>query len=80
MIFEPDDWIWLYIKKEQFPSKQKTKLNQQDDSSSHVLKKINDNVYQINLLDEYNVSVTFNVIDFSLTVQILRQIFLRKGE
>ena len=39
---------------------------------------INDYAYQINLPCEYNVSATFNVIDFSLIVQIRRQILLRK--
>ncbi|PKI34796.1 hypothetical protein CRG98_044813 [Punica granatum] len=64
--FEPRDWVWVHFRKERFPSQRKSKLNPRGDGPFQVLEKINDNAYKLDLLEEYQVSFTFNVFDLSL--------------
>jgi hypothetical protein len=52
--------------KEQFPNKRKSKLQPRGDAPFQVLERINDKPYKIDLPGEYNVSATFNVVDFTL--------------
>lgn len=65
LVFEPDDWVWLHMRKEQFPERRKSKLLSLGDGPFHVLERINDNAYKLDLPGEYNVSATFNVSDLS---------------
>lgn len=44
----------------------KSKLDPRKDSIFQVLECINNNVYKIDLLGEYVMSTTFNVVDLSL--------------
>ena len=53
------------MRKERFPNAKKSKLDARGDGPFRVLKKINDNAYQIELPGEYGVSATFNVVDLS---------------
>jgi len=53
----------VHFKKEHFPSNRKSKLTPRAGGPSKVLERINNNVYNFNLLREYKV--TFNVADLS---------------
>ncbi len=57
------DWVWLHLRPERFPQKRKNKLAPRGDGPFRVLKKINENAYQLELPGEYNVSSTFNICD-----------------
>ena len=54
------------MRKERFPEQRKSKLQPRGDDPFQVLERINDNVYKIELPDEYNVSTTFNMSDLTL--------------
>jgi len=62
-IFKPRDLVWIHLRKEQVPSKRKSKLLPWADGPFEVREKIIDNVYKIDLPEEYGVSCTFNVAD-----------------
>jgi len=63
MRFEPSDWVWVHIRKQRFPKQRKSKLMPQIDGHFQIIERINDNAYKIDLLGEYDVNVTFNVVD-----------------
>ena len=65
IIFEPGDWAWLHMRKERFPAQRKSKLMPRRDGPFQVIKRVNDNAYQLDLRGEFNVSATFNVADLS---------------
>ncbi|KAH9649283.1 hypothetical protein KPL70_025926 [Citrus sinensis] len=65
LVFEPGDWVWLHMRKEQFPERRKSKLLPRGDGPFQVLEQINDNAYKLDLPGEYNVSATFNIFDLS---------------
>ena len=52
--------------KEQFPNQRKSKLQPCSEGPFQLLKRINDIAFEIDLLSEYGVSVTFNVVDLTL--------------
>jgi hypothetical protein len=53
------------MRKERFSAKRRSKLLPRGDGPFQVLKRINDNAYELDLPGEYNVSATFNVTDWS---------------
>ena len=65
VIFEPNDWVWVHLRKKRFPTQRKSKLDSRGDDLFQVLKRINDNAYKIDLSSEYNVLATFDVFDLS---------------
>ncbi|KAH9792663.1 hypothetical protein KPL71_004221 [Citrus sinensis] len=65
LVFEPDDWVWLHMRKERFLKPRKSKLLPQGDGPFHILERIDDNAYKLDLPSEYNVNATFNVSDLS---------------
>jgi hypothetical protein len=65
LVFEPGDWVWLYMRKERFLAKRRSKLLPRGHGPFQVLERINDNAYKLDLPSEYNVSATFNVTDLS---------------
>jgi hypothetical protein len=52
--------------KERFSTHGKSKLQSIGDMSFHILERINDNTYKVDLLGEYGVSATFNIFNFCL--------------
>lgn len=54
------------MRKEHFLEQRKSKLQLQGDGPFHVLERINDNVYKLDLSSEYNNLATFDVYDLSL--------------
>ncbi|XP_019058301.1 PREDICTED: uncharacterized protein LOC109116762 [Tarenaya hassleriana] len=65
VVFEPGDMVWVHMRKERFPNQRKSKLMPRGVGPFKVLKKINNNTYQLELPSEFNVSSTFNVADLS---------------
>lgn len=63
VIFQLGDWVWLHLKKE--PTQKKFKLNSKGDGPFQVVRKINNNAYELELPPSYNMSHTFNVSDLS---------------
>jgi hypothetical protein len=61
--FEPDDFLWLHLRKEWFPDLRKSKLMPRVDGLFKVLKKINENAYKLDLPANFGVSPTFNITD-----------------
>ena len=55
----------MHKQKEIFPAQKRSKLLPRGDGPFQVLERINDNAYKLDLPSEYNVSITFNVIDLS---------------
>jgi hypothetical protein len=55
MLFEPGDLVWV----------RKSKLHPRAHGPFMVLRKINDNTYEIDLPNNYGVSTSFNVSDLS---------------
>jgi len=65
LIFQPGDWVWLRLRKERFPSQRKSKLKTRGDGPFHILKKINDNAYELDMPDTFLGSHTFNISDLT---------------
>ena len=63
--FQPGDLVWIYLRKERFPSKCKSKLIPRSDGPFEVLEKISPNAYKVDLPGDYGVSTIFNVADLS---------------
>ena len=57
--------MWFHLRKEQFPTKRKSKLMPRGDGPFRIVQKINDNAYKLDLPVEYNVHDVFNVSDLS---------------
>ncbi|OMO89725.1 hypothetical protein CCACVL1_07669 [Corchorus capsularis] len=53
IIFEPGDWVWVHLRKERFPEKRKSKLLPRGDGPFHVLERINNNAYKLDLPSDY---------------------------
>jgi len=65
MVFQPEDLIWIHLRKEIFTSKRKNKLMPRAEGPCEILEKVNDNVYKVDLPGDYGVSATFNVVYLS---------------
>ena len=61
----PTRRVGLGAFEKRFPFHRYSKLNPRGDGPFQVLERINDNAYKIDLPDEYNVSATVNVSNFS---------------
>ena len=61
VVFKLEDWVWVHMHKEIFPTQWCSKLLPKGDGPFHVLECINDNGYKLDLPNEYNSSATFNV-------------------
>ena len=63
--FDLRDLVWLYVRKERFPSKGKRKLMVRGDCPYKIVQMVGDNAYRIELLDEMNISVSL-ILEISL--------------
>jgi len=61
--FTEGDLVWLHLRKERFPNLRKSKLSPRGDGPFQIIKKINNNAYQLDHPAEYGVHPTFNIID-----------------
>jgi hypothetical protein len=64
-LFEQGDLVWVHLRKDRFPDQHKSKLQPRADGPFKVLRKINDNDYEIDLPSTYDVSKSFNVAGLS---------------
>lgn len=64
LVLEPGDLVWIHLRKDRFPTERKSKLMPRLDGPFEVLKRINNNAYQLDLQGKYTISYTFNVSDF----------------
>ena len=65
MLFEPVDLVWMHLRKDRFPEQRKSKLQPRADGPFKVLRKINDNAYEIDVPNIYGLSSSFNVANLS---------------
>jgi hypothetical protein len=65
-VFQSDDWVWVHMRKEIFPTHRKSKLQPRGDGPFQILKRINDKAYKVDLPGEYGGSAIFNVSDLTL--------------
>nr|GLL44634.1 hypothetical protein AMTR_s02100p00009220 [Ipomoea trifida] len=63
VVFNPGDWVWLHLRKSQFPVQRRSKLMPRGDGPFQVASRINDNAHKLALPREYGVSTSFNVSD-----------------
>jgi len=63
VIFNERDLVWLHLRKERFPKQRKFKLNPHGDGPFQILRKVNNNSYQLDLPEECGLNTTFNVTD-----------------
>jgi hypothetical protein len=59
LIFEPDELVWLHLRKDRFPALRKSKLMPRADGPFKVLERINDNAYKLSLPVDFGVSPTY---------------------
>jgi hypothetical protein len=60
---EPDNLMWLHLRKDRFPDLRKSKLMSRAAGPYKILEKINDNAYKLELPPEFGISPTFNISD-----------------
>jgi hypothetical protein len=70
IVFEPGQLFWVHLRKEQFPKQRKSKLQRCADGPFKVLRRVNDNSYEIDLPSKYGVSTIFNITDLSPFIRI----------
>jgi len=66
LIFEPGNSVWLLLRKDCFPTQRQFKLLPRGYGPFQVIKRINDNAYELDLPDTYLGSNSFNVSDLTL--------------
>ena len=65
LIFEPGDWVWLHLRKDRFPTQRKSKLMPRGNGPFQVIKRINDNAYELDMSYTYLGSHSFNISDLT---------------
>jgi len=83
LVFEIGDWVWLYLRKDRFPIQRKFKLMPRGDGPFQVIKRINDNAYELHMSDTFLGSHIFNISDltpFSVGLQNSWSNSLQLGE
>jgi len=65
LLFDVGDWVWLQSRKDRFPNQRKFKLMPREEGPFQVLKRINDNAYELDMPDMFLGSHTFNINDLT---------------
>jgi len=60
-VFQAGDYVWAILTKDRFPDGQYSKLSQRKIGPCKVVRKINDNAYQLKLPSHLRTSDVFNV-------------------
>jgi len=71
--FNEGNLVWLHLRKERFPNLRKFKLSPRGDGPFQIIKKINNNAYQLDLPAKYGVHPTFNITDLVPFVGIFNE-------
>ena len=66
VVFKEGDLVWVHLRKERFPEERMSKLMPRVDGPVQILRKINDNAYQLDWQGKYDISSSFNVYDLLL--------------
>ena len=61
LVLNEGDWVWLYLRKDSFPTKRKSKLSPRGDGPFQILERIHNNAYRLDLPEGYGVSTTFEI-------------------
>ena len=61
--FEVGDLVWVHLRKDRFPPGKFEKLKPRVDGHFKIIEKIGENAYKLQLPDEYEISLMFNVKD-----------------
>ncbi|GAV66625.1 hypothetical protein CFOL_v3_10135, partial [Cephalotus follicularis] len=64
-VFNEGDLVWVYLKKERFPSGSYNMLKEKKIGPYPSIKKINDNAYKIELPPNISTHPTFNIQDLT---------------
>ncbi len=85
VLLKEGDLVWIYLRKDRFPTQRKSKLSARSDGPFKILEKVNDNAYKLELPSSYGVSSTFNVADLvpfheADMLPSLRSSFSKEGE
>jgi len=70
-LFQPEDLVWVHLRKERFPSKRRPKLMPRANGPFELLKKVNDSAYKINLLRDYGVPIPLMLPNLNYTLRII---------
>jgi len=65
VLFQERDWVWLHLRKDRFPTQRKSNLLPRGDGPFQVIRRINNNAYELDLPLSYNISNSFNGCDLS---------------
>ncbi|RDY04462.1 Retrovirus-related Pol polyprotein from transposon 17.6, partial [Mucuna pruriens] len=65
VLFKEEDLVWVHWRKDRFPHLRKSKLLPREDNPFKILRKINNNAYQLDMPPNFKGSTTFNVIDLT---------------
>ncbi|KAL4386629.1 hypothetical protein GQ457_09G017550 [Hibiscus cannabinus] len=63
--FDVGDWVRVHFRKERFLAQRRLKLLPRGDGPFHIVERVNNNAYKLDLPCEYNVSATFNICDLT---------------
>nr|GEY32562.1 transposon Ty3-I Gag-Pol polyprotein [Tanacetum cinerariifolium] len=63
ILFQPRDLVWVYLRKECFPAKRRSKLSSRSEGAFKILTKVNDNAYKVALPGTPTAAATFYVTD-----------------
>jgi hypothetical protein len=77
MVFKGGDLVWIFLRKERFPGRRRSKLLQQADGPFKILEHIGENAYKTELPEDYGVSATFIVCDLAPYEEIEETMDLR---
>ena len=62
LMFELEEWVWLHLRHDRFPTKRKSKLLPCGDGHFQIIKRINDNASELDLPDTYLGSHSFMLV------------------
>jgi hypothetical protein len=65
IVLEPGQLVWIHLRKKWFLKLRRSKLQPRADGPFKVLRRVNDNAYEIDLPSKFGVSTTFKVADLS---------------
>ena len=62
-VFEVGDLVWVYVSKDRYPTGEYNKLKARKIGPCKILRRINENAYEVELSEGWNINNSFNVAD-----------------